>query len=128
MPAGFTDRLPLSRHRIDRDYLARSRPELFDELLADPTTRVIVLSDGSALLADGGTGLALRAPSDLPTGVARDLAEVERVIAELIEALDGYEKWNGELAMAGKMTPDAWVELDKLHAKACLALGHAEGR
>ena len=60
--------------------------------------------------------------------VARDLAEVERVIAELIEALDGYEKWNGELAMAGKMTPDAWVELDKLHAKACLALGHAEGR
>ncbi|WP_165063742.1 NAD(+) diphosphatase [Marisediminicola senii] len=72
MPAGFTDRLPLSRHRIDRDYLARSRPELFDELLADPTTRVIVLSDGSALLADGGTGLALRAPSDLPTGVATD--------------------------------------------------------
>lgn len=60
--------------------------------------------------------------------VARDLAEVERVVAKLTEALDGYEKWSGELANAGQMTPDAWIELDKLHAKACLALSQAEGR
>lgn len=60
--------------------------------------------------------------------VARDLAEVERVVAKLTEALDGYEKWSGSLANAGQMTPEAWDELDKLHAKACSALSQAEGR
>ena len=59
---------------------------------------------------------------------ARDLDEVERVLGKLTEALDGYEKWSGELANAGQMTPAAWVELDKLHAKACLALNQVQGR
>lgn len=59
---------------------------------------------------------------------ARDLDEVERVIAKLTEALDGYEKWTGALAIVGQVTPEAWLELDKLHAKACLALNQVEGR
>lgn len=59
--------------------------------------------------------------------VARDLSEVERVMANLVEALEGYESWTGALANAGEMTPDAWVELDKLHHKACSALNQAKG-
>ncbi len=42
--------LPLARAAIDRDYLSRSRPELFDELWADPQTRVLVMYDGKVLL------------------------------------------------------------------------------
>jgi NAD+ diphosphatase len=41
----------LSRYEIDRDYLARSRPALFDELWADPATRLLVLWRDNALLA-----------------------------------------------------------------------------
>ena len=59
--------------------------------------------------------------------VARDLSEVERVMSKLVEALEGYETWTGALANAGEMTPDAWVELDKLHHKACSALNQVKG-
>jgi len=82
--------------------------------------------------AKGSLGYAVMAleagENSRMAAVARDLAEVERVIAKLTEALDGYEKWSGALASAGQMTPNAWFELDKLHAKACLALNQAEGR
>ena len=82
--------------------------------------------------AKGSLGYAVMAleagENSRMAAAARDLDEALRVVAELVEALDGYEKWNGELAMSGQMTPGAWIELDKLHAKACLALGHAEGR
>lgn len=60
--------------------------------------------------------------------VARDLTDVERVLAKLVDALEGYENWTGALAIAGSVTPEAWVELDKLHAKACSALNQAQGR
>lgn len=71
--------LPLSRHELDRDYLSRARPELFDELWADAATRVIVLSKGKALLASP-TSLALlpaaSAPrSDLLLYLGQSLAE-----------------------------------------------------
>jgi hypothetical protein len=45
----------------------------------------------------------------------------------LLAALDAFELWAGALANAGEMTPDAWVELDKLHHKTCLALNQAKG-
>jgi NAD+ diphosphatase len=52
--------LPLSRYEFDRDYLARARPSLFDELAADPTTRFLLLWHGKGLLAsEDGTELAL---------------------------------------------------------------------
>ena len=43
MTTPFTDRLPLARQAVDRDYLTRARPDLYDELLADPATRVLAL-------------------------------------------------------------------------------------
>lgn len=58
MPNTFLSRLPLSRYEIDRDHLGREREHLFEELWADPSTRVLPIFQGSALLA-GPTSLAL---------------------------------------------------------------------
>ena len=58
MSQSFLARLPLSRFEVDRDHLARERPDLFDELRADPSTRVLPIFEGSALLSSP-TALAL---------------------------------------------------------------------
>ncbi|CAN5227702.1 NAD(+) diphosphatase [soil metagenome] len=65
MPQSFLSRLPLSRFEIDRDYLMRDRENLFDELWADPSTRLLPVFDGSALL-DSPTSLALLPAAALP--------------------------------------------------------------
>ena len=44
---------PLARWELDRDYLSRSRPELFDELWSMESTRVLVLHQGKALVRKG---------------------------------------------------------------------------
>jgi NAD+ diphosphatase len=44
---------PLARWELDRDYLSRSRPELFDELWSIQSTRVLVLHEGKALVRKG---------------------------------------------------------------------------
>ena len=87
------DSLPLSRHAVDRDHVARSRPALFDELWEEPDTRVLALWKGRALLtadsveaatpgADGwgasGTGSA-----------ALDLLPVDRVTSALVRVYLG---------------------------------------
>ena len=41
---------PLARWELDRDYLSRSRPELFDELWSLETTRVLAMHRGRVLL------------------------------------------------------------------------------
>ena len=41
---------PLARWALDRDYLSRSRPELFDELWALESTRVLPIHEGKVLL------------------------------------------------------------------------------
>jgi NAD+ diphosphatase len=46
--------LPLARHRLDRDYLARSAPDLFESLRLDPRMRQLVLWQGKALLDPTG--------------------------------------------------------------------------
>ncbi|MCU1570833.1 MAG: hydrolase, family [Naasia sp.] len=70
MPGSLTSRLPLSRSAIDRDYLARSRPGLLDELRGDPTTRAVLLSRGHALLESATPPrLALRRLAEVPGGV-----------------------------------------------------------
>ena len=51
MPGSLTHSLPLSRYRIDRDDTARGRPALFDELAADPASRIVALWRGEVLLA-----------------------------------------------------------------------------
>jgi NAD+ diphosphatase len=58
MSESFLARLPLSRFDVDRDYLARDNESLFDELWADPATRILPIFQGTALLADD-TSLAL---------------------------------------------------------------------
>jgi NAD+ diphosphatase len=50
MSQSFLKRLPLSRFEVDRDYLARDRPALFEELRANPAARVLPVFDGRALL------------------------------------------------------------------------------
>lgn len=52
MSQSFLSRLPLSRFEVDRDYLARDRPDLFDELWANPATRILPIFDGRALVED----------------------------------------------------------------------------
>ncbi|MCY7413497.1 MAG: NAD(+) diphosphatase [Salinibacterium sp.] len=70
MPQSFRSRLPLSRYELDRDYLAREREFLFDELWADSTTRVLPVFQGSALLA-GPAELALLPVQAVPTAQLR---------------------------------------------------------
>jgi NAD+ diphosphatase len=68
MSQSFLAKLPLSRYEIDRDHLTRERPGLFEQLWADPATRVLPVFKGSALLAADGT-LALLRPDALPDGI-----------------------------------------------------------
>ena len=51
MSSSFVSRLPLSRLELDRDYLSRDRPNLFEELRADAASRVLVIFEGQALLS-----------------------------------------------------------------------------
>jgi NAD+ diphosphatase len=65
MSQSFLKRLPLSRFEVDRDYLARDRPNLIDELRANPAARVLPVFDGRALLKSD-TELALLPFDQLP--------------------------------------------------------------
>jgi NAD+ diphosphatase len=65
MSQSFLKRLPLSRFEVDRDYLARDRPDLFDELRGDPATRVLAIVDGRAPLKSD-TELALLPFDEVP--------------------------------------------------------------
>jgi NAD+ diphosphatase len=64
--SSFSAKLPLSRHEIDRDYLARERDDLFPELLADESTRILPIWKGRALFR-GEDRLALVLPSAVPS-------------------------------------------------------------
>ncbi len=50
MSQSFLKRLPLSRFEVDRDYLARERPDLIEELRTNAAARVLPVFDGKALL------------------------------------------------------------------------------
>ncbi len=114
MSAAFTERLPLSRSRIDRDHLSRSRPGLFDELAGVESSRAIVLHRGSALLTADRT-LALQplgeAPSsDLMLYLGRshddDRAFVASVLSDdAAEALGDSARW-GTLRELGAQLSD----------------------
>jgi NAD+ diphosphatase len=67
MSDSFLARLPLSRFEVDRDYLARDRENLFEELWADPATRILPIFQGTALLATETT-LALLPVGAVPEG------------------------------------------------------------
>jgi NAD+ diphosphatase len=57
MSGSFLSRLPLSRTEHDRDYLSRNNPNLFLELAENPSTRVLPLWNGQALVEDGALRL-----------------------------------------------------------------------
>jgi NAD+ diphosphatase len=57
MPRPLGD-LPLARSAVDRDGAHRTRPELFDELLADDATRVLPLWNGRVLTEESSHGEA----------------------------------------------------------------------
>ncbi|GAB3126559.1 NAD(+) diphosphatase [Glaciibacter psychrotolerans] len=74
MSFAFTAHLPLSRHEIDRDGVARANPALFDQLWQDEATRLLPVWGGKVLLAPAEQGmprLALCAPSQVPTASVR---------------------------------------------------------
>ncbi|WP_158863397.1 NAD(+) diphosphatase [Leifsonia sp. AG29] len=85
--------LPLSRHAIDRDHAARSRPALFDELWEEPGTRVLPLWKGHALVTPESVPAATPAAdgwSSPDAGrAALDLLPVDRVSAALIRVYLG---------------------------------------
>ncbi|MFC4241867.1 NAD(+) diphosphatase [Gryllotalpicola reticulitermitis] len=57
---------------VDRDGARRSRPELFDELLADPATRLLPLWGGRALMTDSSaTALDLITPDRQTAALVR---------------------------------------------------------
>lgn len=55
MLRSLTHSLPLARYRVDRDHAARERPQLFDELAAEPTSCFIAIWRGEVLLAASAT-------------------------------------------------------------------------
>lgn len=72
MHRSLTATLPLSRYRIDRDDAARARPQLFAELWAEPSTRVLPLWRGEVLLsASSSTALAFLPPGAAPADALR---------------------------------------------------------
>ncbi|WP_223695199.1 NAD(+) diphosphatase [Leifsonia poae] len=85
--------LPLSRHEVDRDHVSRSRPALFDELWEEPTTRVLALWKGLALLTPASVEAAAPAAdgwgASAPGTAELDLLPVERVSAALVRVYLG---------------------------------------
>ena len=113
MSQSFFDRLPLSRYDIDRDYLTRERPDLFTELFADPTTRVLPLLSGSALLRTP-TSLALVPPAAIENydllvylGRTTSATDTEPIGTPVVAAV---------LSDAGHLAESDWGNLRQLGA------------
>jgi NAD+ diphosphatase len=99
--------LPLARSAVDRDYMSRSRPDLFDELALVETTRILPIFNGKVLLTgfDDDPNPELRLLStdalpsyeylsylgktvgaaELPDGSAIVLAVLDQAAADLLE-------------------------------------------
>jgi NAD+ diphosphatase len=108
MSQSFLARLPLSRFEVDRDYLARERAGLFDELRANPETRVLPVFDGRALLKSEFE-LALLPFDQLPVaetlvylGLTTTATETEPVGTPVVAA---------QLADAGPLADEKWSNL-----------------
>ena len=111
----FTSTLPLSRHRIYRDHLARRNPALFDDLWTDASTRVLVLHDGSALLANSSNALRLLRPAEVPDAellvylgrsLDDDVAHVAAFLGEPAAATFGDGAVWGNLRSLGAVLSD----------------------
>jgi NAD+ diphosphatase len=117
MSQSFLKRLPLSRFEVDRDYLARERPGLLDDLRGNPATRVLPVHDGRALLKSE-TELALLTFDELPpaetlvylglTTTATDAEPIGTpvVAAQLVDAGSLAEKNWSNLRLIGTKLSD----------------------
>jgi NAD+ diphosphatase len=108
MSQSFLERLPLSRFEVDRDYLARDRPALFDELRANPAARVLPIFDGRALLMSDSE-LALLPFGEVPEatvlvylGLTTSATETEPVGTPVVAA---------QLADAASLVDRNWANL-----------------
>lgn len=93
----LTSRLPLSRTRINRDAVSRKIPGFLDRLMAEDSTRVVLIWRGEALLAaDSSTRIELVRPQDVPAGSlliylgvttqsVRDIPEGTRIVAAVLD-------------------------------------------
>lgn len=80
--------LPLAKIALDRDYLSRIRPNLFEELWANPTTRVLQMWRGKVLLNQDGS-LKFLPPSevkstDLLVYLGKVLGSMEPVVLAVL--------------------------------------------
>ena len=102
MSKSFLARLPLAADAVDRDYLGR---DSIDELLADPSTRYLVLKDGKALL-DGPASLALveRVESvETLIYLGRSLDSGTPYFAAIVEDFEG--EFGNLRALGGTLSP-----------------------
>jgi NAD+ diphosphatase len=86
--------LPLSRSAVDRDHEARSRPALFDELLAEESTRILPLWKGRALVTEESIPAAAAGadgwgPGSDGASAALDLLPADRVTSALVRVYLG---------------------------------------
>jgi NAD+ diphosphatase len=108
MSQSFLKRLPLSRFEVDRDYLARDRPELFDELRADSAARVLPVFEGRALLKSDSE-LALLGFDELPE--ATTLVYLGRTTTAAAGEPVGTPVVAAQLAEAGSLAARPWASL-----------------
>ncbi len=108
MSQSFLKRLPLARFEVDRDYLARDRPNLIEELRANPVARVLPVFDGRALLKSDHE-LALIPFGELPDadvlvylGLTTTSTESEPVGTPVVAAL---------LTEPGALAESSWANL-----------------
>jgi NAD+ diphosphatase len=114
-----TSQLPLSRNELDRDYLSRNRDDLFEVLMAQSETRVLLLWKRKALMTGGS--LALLAVSELPPETTRE-AEVLVYLGRTIRDADDLPE--GTPIVAAVVTdavadllddgPESWGDLRKI--------------
>jgi NAD+ diphosphatase len=117
-------RLPLARAAVDRAAHRRVEPDLLDRALADPTTQIVLVSDGSLATRDGG--LDLLAPGDVPPGQPLWLYLGEdggtTALAAVLATPDSGRTWQG-LRELGHRLPDRDAGLAA--AAVALAAWHA---
>ena len=112
---------PLARWELDRDYLSRARPELFDELWGNDATRVLAMHAGKVLLrADSQTPkLNLMQVDQVPTanlrvylGKTSSATSSEAAGAAIVLAIVNENS-------ANQIEPDAskWIGLRSLGAE-----------
>ena len=111
--------LPLSRSGLDRDHEGRETDGLLDALWADPSTRVLVVLDGQALLAAPGR-LALVSPDAVPRPalsvyLGRTLEPVDVGAGEPLAA--GTRIVAAQLEDAGHLAEAEWADLRRLGSR-----------